>query len=415
MTTPSNTMNHETNPINEIILTTSLESFRQVVGPRINKYRRTREQHSDFFDSGTDVELTNWVLVNLSNWTFPGGIKEINNSKISQMVKALYIDDGTCFGPKACLMARELFGRWKDHPKDPAQWKGELKFHSKADIPEAPIYPQDRDTDVFEREHEYMNRLVTEIGIGRGSVIWINTKTKGSAWLTNDSAFTKNERSRFNLIMRGITRKTYEGDENKFKNPNISDETRAREANLFGNNDIALGTWWPYRVCAMRDGAHSVIEAGIVGNETTGAYSIVISSGGPLDSEGSGKYTTEDHGNVFWYQSTFGAVNPNGSDKFSTGAGALKTSLETGRPVRVIRGKDSTIWAPCRGYRYDGLYTVTRVVLIRNEKGKPGYKCLLKRKEGQELLSDIFARSPEILDIAVFKKMKQQIEAKRKR
>ncbi|KAI5793312.1 hypothetical protein EDC01DRAFT_728383 [Geopyxis carbonaria] len=35
-------------------------------------------------------------------------------------------------------------------------------------------------------------------------------------------------------------------------------------ANLFGNNDIspasALGPWWPYRVCAMRDG----VEAGIV-------------------------------------------------------------------------------------------------------------------------------------------------------
>ncbi|KIJ16732.1 hypothetical protein PAXINDRAFT_74937, partial [Paxillus involutus ATCC 200175] len=40
---------------------------------------------------------------------------------------------------------------------------------------------------------------------------------------------------------------------------------------------------------------------------------------------------------------------------------ALKRSVETGKPVRVIRGfKLRSTYGPSEGYRYDGLYTVVR-------------------------------------------------------
>lgn len=46
---------------------------------------------------------------------------------------------------------------------------------------------------------------------------------------------------------------------------------------------------------------------------------------------------------------------------FLLGNLALSQSVKTGNPVRVIRGyKLPTVFAPESGYRYDGLYTVTK-------------------------------------------------------
>ena len=48
-----------------------------------------------------------------------------------------------------------------------------------------------------------------------------------------------------------------------------------------------------------------------------------------------------------------------------TGNLALSQSVKTGNPVRVIRGyKLPTIFAPESGYRYDGLYNVTKAWLV---------------------------------------------------
>ncbi|KAI5801327.1 hypothetical protein EDC01DRAFT_786978 [Geopyxis carbonaria] len=70
-----------------------------------------------------------------------------------------------------------------------------------------------------------------------------------------------NERSRFNLITRGGTRKPYEGDENKFKTPSTAVGTRAREANLFGNKGVALGVASPSNAPGYRyDGLYTVVE-----------------------------------------------------------------------------------------------------------------------------------------------------------
>lgn len=51
----------------------------------------------------------------------------------------------------------------------------------------------------------------------------------------------------------------------------------ARNCNVVGHNGIAIGTWWPYRICALRDGAHGATMAGIAGSVSDGAYSIVVS------------------------------------------------------------------------------------------------------------------------------------------
>ena len=57
----------------------------------------------------------------------------------------------------------------------------------------------------------------------------------------------------------------------------LADKTTARDCNVVGDNGIAVGTWWPYRICALRDGAHGATMAGIAGSIKDGAYSIVVS------------------------------------------------------------------------------------------------------------------------------------------
>jgi len=47
-------------------------------------------------------------------------------------------------------------------------------------------------------------------------------------------------------------------------------------ADQFGKNGLKMGKWWPYRLNALRDGAHGASQGGIYGNQY-GAYSIVLS------------------------------------------------------------------------------------------------------------------------------------------
>ncbi len=57
----------------------------------------------------------------------------------------------------------------------------------------------------------------------------------------------------------------------------IADKSAARPCNVFGHNGIAVGQWWPYRICALRDGAHGATQGGIAGSAKEGAYSVVVS------------------------------------------------------------------------------------------------------------------------------------------
>lgn len=82
------------------------------------------------------------------------------------------------------------------------------------------------------------------------------------------------EDSQFKHVMRGIvitggSRRTYLLDRDYRPEP--------RDCKIVGNNGLTVGDWWPLRICALRDGAHGAMQAGIAGSSQTGAYSVVVS------------------------------------------------------------------------------------------------------------------------------------------
>ena len=50
-----------------------------------------------------------------------------------------------------------------------------------------------------------------------------------------------------------------------------------RDCRVFGHNGLVVGQWWPFRICALRDGAHGSAQGGIAGNSEVGAWSVVVS------------------------------------------------------------------------------------------------------------------------------------------
>ncbi|KAF9005154.1 PUA-like domain-containing protein [Cyathus striatus] len=131
-------------------------------------------------------------------------------------------------------------------------------------------------------------------------------------------------------------------------------------------------------------GVHTRTFAGIAGTPTLGAYSIVVSSGYEDD---------YDEGDFLIYTGTGGQPN-----SFGGGGGrqiedqtfdhsdnaALKKSVETQRPVRVIRGPNpNSEYAPSQGYRYDGLYIVEKAYLAKGKRKFAVCRYELRRLPGQ--------------------------------
>ena len=84
----------------------------------------------------------------------------------------------------------------------------------------------------------------------------------------------ENSSSHFKDIMRGIaitggSRRVYKRDQNYRPEP--------RNCKVVGNNGLVVGDWWPLRICAIRDGAHGAMQAGIAYSAEVGAYSVVVS------------------------------------------------------------------------------------------------------------------------------------------
>lgn len=78
---------------------------------------------------------------------------------------------------------------------------------------------------------------------------------------------------------------------------------------------------------------------------------------------------------------------------------ALKRSVDTGKPIRLMRGfMNQGAYAPVRGYRYDGLYQAIRAWEDRSEAGflicrvalvrLPGQPPLIVHPERAHLLTD---------------------------
>ncbi len=120
--------------------------------------------------------------------------------------------------------------------------------------------------------------------------------------------------------------------------------------------NVESGQEFSTRRLAHEAGVHRPLQAGICGTKRTGAESIVVSGGYKDD---------EDYGDVIVYTGhggQDGAGNQVSDQSLDdSGNAALVTSYLEGLPVRVLRGYQSdSPYAPEAGYRYDGLYRVTR-------------------------------------------------------
>ncbi|GAB1741749.1 hypothetical protein NU219Hw_g7159t1 [Hortaea werneckii] len=118
-----------------------------------------------------------------------------------------------------------------------------------------------------------------------------------------------------------------------------------------GNESIVNGQWWPLQLCLLRDGAHGQSQQGIHGKKGHGAFSCVIAGGLAPDNQ---PYPNIDEGNTVYY---CGTDSNDGS--VTEGTSRLIESKESGKPIRLIRSHNlKNEYAPEKGFRYDGLYTI---------------------------------------------------------
>jgi hypothetical protein len=148
-----------------------------------------------------------------------------------------------------------------------------------------------------------------------------------------------------------------------------------RDATVPGSNGLVMGQWWPLQICALRDGAHGELEAGISVGQDGAAVSVVL-SGGQKDA-----YPNKDDLNVIGYCGTRGTAG-----RPTTATKAMIKAKDSGQPVRVLRSSKSrqsgkTNYAPAEGIRYDGLYNVISFETI--EKQTEFYRFKLERCPGQ--------------------------------
>ena len=180
-------------------------------------------------------------------------------------------------------------------------------------------------------------------------------------------------------------------------------EAEKRPFKTFGHNGLAPGAWWPYQKVALFHGAHGHSMAGISGQERQGAWSIVVS--------GRSKYEDLDHdlGDVLWYSSdqSHDNVDPVRIFQRSNMSLSMHTSISTGNPVRVLRSSGKGAFAPAYGIRYDGLYSVVKVVERTNSKGGLYEQFKLCRQPDQVLLQEICQSSPAAQQCAAYERIRE--------
>lgn len=186
-------------------------------------------------------------------------------------------------------------------------------------------------------------------------------------------------------IMHGVIRTS-----GRRKNYKLDPRYTKRPFKVYGDNRIAVGQWWPMQIIARFHGAHGHPVAGISGNSETGAYSVVISGGQYEELD-------EDRGDTLYYSGSDSHDNtdPKKAADSSTGTLALKASLRTQRPVRVLRAagfggkRGGSSWRPTVGIRYDGRYRVDKMILKTNNKGGLYEQFKLVRLPGQPAIDRV--------------------------
>ncbi|XP_013395770.1 E3 ubiquitin-protein ligase UHRF1-like [Lingula anatina] len=157
-----------------------------------------------------------------------------------------------------------------------------------------------------------------------------------------------------------------------------------RENSYGAIEGVDVGFIWETRMECSRAGIHRPPVSGIHGGEH-GAYSIAL-SGGYDDNVDLGEcftYTGEGGRDLRGTKANPKNLRtaPQSKDQTLTrGNLALYNSVESGHPVRVIRGyKLTSSFAPEEGYRYDGLYTVTKAWFSTGVSGFGVWRFALKR------------------------------------
>ncbi|KAI1510885.1 SAD/SRA domain containing protein [Pyrenophora tritici-repentis] len=168
-------------------------------------------------------------------------------------------------------------------------------------------------------------------------------------------------------------------------------------AKYFGQGDLVLGQWWPTQLCALRDGAHGNPQGGIYGEKNQGAYSIILSGGHST--------TDSDNGDVIEYSGTEGKnFCPTDVTNF------MLLSSKVKNPIRVLRSSHlpkKNPYRPDKGLRYDGLYTVTGVVVT--DQMTAMHRFTLERCEGQaEIRYEGKGKRPTLWEVAAYEKLKAE-------
>lgn len=159
--------------------------------------------------------------------------------------------------------------------------------------------------------------------------------------------------------------------------------------NVFGSiPGIPVGTIWQTRQEASWVGVHRPWVAGIHGG-LEGCYSLALSGGYEDDIDLGDCFTYTGEGGRDLKGTKANPKNlrtaPQSKDQvLSRGNFALKQSVESQLPVRVIRGyKLRSPFAPDEGYRYDGLYTVEKWWQAIGLSGYKVFKFALRRCDNQ--------------------------------
>ncbi|KAI0544718.1 hypothetical protein F4679DRAFT_576660 [Xylaria curta] len=167
-----------------------------------------------------------------------------------------------------------------------------------------------------------------------------------------------------------------------------------KSAKIYGHNDIALGTWYPFQINALFWGAHGARMGGIAGSVTSGAWSIVVA--------GTYEDLDTDNGDTLYYSgsNSHNNTDPQRAAPASQGTRALHASIATQNPVRVLRSggasgtQNQNPYLPMCGLRYDGLYRVVHYRQRTNQKGGLYDQFKLARLPGQTSLNELRRSSP---------------------
>ena len=198
-------------------------------------------------------------------------------------------------------------------------------------------------------------------------------------------------------LLRGITSTTSKKQDDKSTRHHKIDPTYAFkvDCSYFGSGEIEIGQWWPMQLCAMRDGAHGEMEAGIHGKTGQGAFSIVVSGGG---------YSNIDNGDTLEYCGTSGTK---GSP--TTNTNHMLKSFKDGKQIRVLRSSSlhtDNPYRPAKGLRYDGLYVIDSFEILDEDTAMHRFKMTRVRGQTPIRYQGVGAR-PNEEELSQFAKIKE--------